>query len=303
MGIINTGSFPKALWEGVNAWFGQKYDRHDKEFNKLFDTYNSSKNSEEDVQAVSFGLSTLKPEGSAISYDTMNQGFTKRYTHLVYANGYVVTEEEQEDNLYEQLAMARTGLLAWSAAETQETVAALVYDRAFNSSYTGGDSKELCATDHANSVGGGTFSNELNPAAQLSEQSLEDLVIQIGQAENDRGLKINLKPKSLVIPINLQFEASRILKSTLQANSAENNINVLKSMGVIPEIVVSHYLSDANNFFIRTNVDNGMKRFVRRAVRLKNDNDFDTGNLKASITFRESYGWSDPRSLYGSAPA
>ena len=303
VGIINTGSFPKALWEGVNAWFGQKYDQHPTEYVALFDAYDSKKKYEEDVQATSFGLAQVKAEGSNLAYDSMQQGFVSRYTHVAYALGFIVTREEQEDNLYAELAMKRSGLLAWSMAETKENVGANVYNRAFNSSYTGGDAKELLATDHPNMVGGGTYSNELNPAADLSEQSIEDLAIQIGQAENDRGLKIALKPQRLIIPINLQFEAARILKSTLQNDTGNNAVNALRTMNVIPEIVVNHYLTDTDAWFVKTDCPEGMKVFNRVARRLENDNDFSTKNMLASAYERYSFGWSDPRGLYGSQGA
>ena len=303
VGVINTGSFPKALWEGVNAWFGQKYDQHGTEYSALFEAYDSRKNYEEDVQAVSFGLAQEKAEGSGLAYDSMQQGYVSRYTHVAYALGFIVTREEQDDNLYEELSMKRAGLLAYSMAETKENVGANIYNRAFNSSYTGGDGKELLATDHANSVGGGTFSNELNPAADLSEQSIEDLCIQIGQATNDRGLKIALKPKRLIIPVNLQFEATRILKSTLQNDTGNNAVNALRSMNMIPEMAVNHYLTDTDAWFIRTDCPEGLKHFTRVARKLENDNDFDTKNLKASAYERYSFKWSDPRGLFGSQGA
>ena len=303
MGVMNTGSFPKALWEGVNAWFGQNYDQHAQEWSKLFDTYSSNKDYEEDVQAVGFGLAQSKAEGAALAYDSGQQGYVARYTHTAYALGFVVTREEMDDNLYEALSMKRAGLLARSMAETKENVAANVYNRAFNSSYTGGDGLELLSTAHVNSVGGGTFSNELSAAADLSEQSLEDLAIQIGQAEDDRGLKIALRARSLVIPVNLEFEAARILKSTLQNDSANNAINALKSMNTIPEVVVNHYLTDVDAWFVRTNCPEGLKHFNRVSRRLENDNDFDTKNMKASAYERYSFKWSDPRAIYGSQGA
>lgn len=303
VGVINTGSFPKALWEGVNAWFGQKYDQHGTEWTALFESYDSRKNYEEDVQAVSFGLAPEKSEGAGLIYDSMQQGYVSRYTHVAYALGFIVTREEQDDNLYEELSMKRAGLLAYSMAETKENVGANIYNRAFNSSYTGGDSKELVATDHPNSVGGGTFSNELNPAADLSEQSIEDLCIQIGQATNDRGLKMALKPKRLIIPVNLQFEATRILKSTLQNDTGNNAVNALRSMNMIPEMAVNHYLTDVDAWFIRTDCPEGLKHFNRVSRKLENDNDFDTKNLKASAYERYSFKWSDPRGLYASSGA
>lgn len=303
MSVINTGSFPKALWPGLNAWFGLKYDEHETEYNKLFDTFQSDKNYEEDVNATGFGLAPQKSEGANLIYDDHQQGFISRYTHVAYALGFKVTREEQDDNLYEEVAMKRTGALAFSMRQTKETVGANVYNRAFNSSYTGGDGVELLATNHPLS-GGGTFSNELSPAADLSEAALEDLIIQIHGATDDRGLKISLMPQSLIVPRQLYFDANRIMKSTLQNDTANNAINVLKATNALPGgIVMNHYLTDADAWFVRTNAPEGMKHFERVAPKFEEDNDFDSKNACYSAYERYSFGWSDPRALYGSAGA
>lgn len=303
MSVINTGSFPKALWPGLNAWFGLKYDEHETEYNKLFDTFQSNKNYEEDVNATGFGLAPQKSEGSNLIYDDHQQGYLKRYNHVAYALGFKVTREEMDDNLYEEVAMKRTGALAFSMRQTKETVGANVYNRAFNSSYTGGDGVELLATNHPLS-GGGTFSNELSPAADLSEASLEDLIIQIHGATDDRGLKISLMPQSLIVPRQLYFDANRILKSTLQNDTANNAVNVLKATNALPDgIVMNHYLTDADAWFVRTNAPEGLKHFERVAPKFEEDNDFDSKNACYSAYERYSFGWSDPRALYGSEGA
>lgn len=303
MAVINTGSFPKALWPGLNAWFGLKYSEHEPEYTKLFDTFQSSKNYEEDVNATGFGLAPQKSEGANLIYDEHQQGYISRYTHVAYALGFKVTREEQDDNLYEEVAMKRTGALAFSMRQTKETVAANVYNRAFNSSYTGGDGVELLATNHPLS-GGGTFSNELSPAADLSEAALEDLIIQIHGATDDRGLKISLMPQSLIVPRQLWFEANRIMKSTLQNDTANNAVNVLKATNALPGgIVMNHYLTDADAWFVRTNAPEGMKHFERVAAKFEEDNDFDSKNACYSAYERYSFGFSDPRALYGSEGA
>lgn len=303
-GVIQTGNHPKALWPGVYAWWGAKYDEHPEQYPDLFDAHSSRKNFEEDVQQTGFGMAPVKGEGSAVMYDSHSQGFITRYTHVAYALGYIVTREELDDNLYNEVSMRRAESLAFSMRQTMENVAANVYNRAFNASYTGGDGKELLATDHPNSSGGGTFSNELDPAADLSEAALEDMIIQIYGAENDRGLKISLTPRKLIVPRNLFFEANRILKSTLQNDSANNAVNVLKATNAIPEgISMNHYLSDPKAWFIRTNAPHGMKCFKRVTREFSQDNDFDTMNAKAKAYERYSFGWTDPRGLYGSAGA
>ena len=303
MGVITTGAHPKALWPGINAWWGRMYAEHAEEFPALFEKDTSRQNYEEDVQLTGFGLAPVKSEGQATQYDSESQGFVSRYTHVAYSLGYIVTKEELDDGLYEQVSKRRAQALAFSMRQTKENIGANVYNRAFNNAFTGGDSTELLATDHPNTTGG-TFSNHIATAADLSEASLEDLIIQIMGATNDRGLKINLMPESLHVPRQLWFEANRILKSVLQNDSANNAINVLKSTNALPKgIHVNHYFTDADAWFLRTNCPNGMKHFDRVPVSFTQDNDFDTDNAKAKCYERYSFGWTDPRGLYGSPGA
>lgn len=302
MATITTGSHPKALWPGVKAWWGRTYDEHKVEHTDLFDTDDSNKAYEEDVQVTGFGLAPVKPEGGGVIYDTETQGFTKRYTHVAYALGFIVTYEELRDNLYETVGKRRGQALAFSMRQTKENVGANVYNRGFNSSYVGGDSVELFSTAHTSKAG--NWSNHLTTAADMSEASLEDLVIQIMGATNDRGLKFSNMPKSLIVPRQLWFEANRIVKSTLQNDTANNALNVLNSTGTFPEgIKVNHYLTDADAFFIRTNCPRGMMHFDRDMLPLEQDNDFDTKNAKAKSYERYSFGWTDPRGTYASPGA
>lgn len=302
MSAITTGSIAKLLWPGLNARWGLNYTEHPKEYTDLVDTFSSDMHYEEDQEMTGFGLAPVKTEGAAVSYDTMAQGYTTRYTHTEYALGFIITRVAIDDNQYEKVGMQRTGSLAFSMRQTKENVVANMYNRAFNSSYTGGDAKELLATDHPSLAG--NWSNELAVAADMSEASLEDLVIQIGNATNARGLRISLQPKSLIIPVQLQFEAARILKSVGQSGTANNDINALRTMGAFPEgVKVNHYLTDTDAFFIRTNAPESLKFFQRIAAEFKQDGDFDTDNLKYKAYERYSTGWSDPRGLYGSAGA
>jgi hypothetical protein len=302
MSVITTGQIAKLLWPGLNARWGLKYTEHAKEYTDLVDVHSSERSYEEDQEMTGFGLAPIKPEGTSTSYDTMSQGVTKRYQHVAYSLGFIITREAIKDNLYEKVGMQRTGSLAFSMRQTKENVVANLYNRAFNSSYTGGDGKELLATDHPSL--NGNWSNELATAADLSEASLEDLAIQIGQATNSRGLKISIKPKSLIIPVQLQFEAARILKSTLQNDTANNAINALRAMGMFPDgVKVNHYLTDADAFFIRTDVDDGLKLFQREEAEFAQDEDFDTSNIKYKAYERYSVGWTDPRALYGTPGA
>lgn len=300
----SSGNHPKALWPGVYAWWGLQYAQHRDQTMDLFDVKTSEKAYEELVQSTSFGLAQVKAQGASITYDSHQQGYVTRAIHVVYGLGYIVTEEELEDNLYTEVSNGRVSSLAFSMFTTDQIVGANVYNRAGNASYPFGDGKELIATDHPNSTGG-TFSNELNPGAALSETALEDLLIQIGLATNDKGLKIALMGQTLHVPVNLQFEAERIIKSSLQNDTANNAVNAIRSMGLLPGgIKVNNYFDDTNNWFIRTNVPvAGMCKFIRRPIKFEKDNDFSTGNALAKATYRVSYTVGDPRALYGSLPA
>jgi hypothetical protein len=302
--ITGSGNHPKAQWPGVYAWWGLEYAKHKDQTMDLFDIKTSTKAYEELVQSTSFGLAQVKAQGSSITYDSHQQGYVTRAIHVVYGLGYVVTEEELEDNLYTEVSTGRVSSLAFSMFTTDQIVGANIYNRAGNNAYVFGDGLELISTVHPNSTGG-TFSNELNPGAALSETALEDLIIQIGLAKNDKGLQIALQGQSLHVPVNEQFEAERIIKSALQNDTANNAVNAIRSMGLLPGgIKVNNYFTDTNNWFIRTNVPTGgMCKFNRRAIRFEKDNDFDTGNAKAKCTYRNSYTVADPRALYGSLPA
>ena len=301
--IINRNSFAKALWPAVNAWFGGAYNEHPLELTALFDEHTSEKAFEEDISEVGFGLFTQGDEGASVVYDNSQQGFITRYTHLKYFSGFIITSEAVEDDQYMKIASLKAPALGYAARQTQETVATNVYNRAFNSTYVGGDAKELLATDHPN-VSGGTYANELSTAADLSEASLEQAVIDLSKYTNDRGLKIAVKIKNLIIPVDLWAEAERILQSPLQSGNSNNDVNALKMAGHIPSIVMNHYLTDTDAWFLRVDgVPHGMKRWVRKPIQFSEDNDFDSDNLKYKAVYRESYGWSDPKALFGSPGA
>lgn len=299
---INTGSFAKDLWPGVNAWYGTKYAEYPVEHLDIFDKNISTRAFEEDVGAAMFGMAPVKAEGVAISYDDASQAFIDRYTHVTYALGFIITEEMHDDGISMTVALRRAGALAFSIRQTAETVAANVLNRAFNSSYTFGDGLELCSTAHINQSGG-TWRNELSTAADLSEASLEQACIDIAGFTNDRGLKIAVRPKKLIIPKELVFEAQRILESTLRPGVGDNDLNALKSLGMIPSIVVNHYLSDTDAFFIKTDCPDGMKYFERKAPSFATENDFDTTNAKFKSSFRASWGCTDKRAIFGSPGA
>ena len=301
-GVITTGNHPKALWPGIKAWWGRTYDEHKEEFPILFDADTSSRSYEEDVLVTGFGLAPAKAEGAGIKYDSETQGHVSRYTHVAYALGYICTHEELADNLYEVVSKRRAQALAFSFRQTKENVAANVYNRAFNSNFTGGDGTEFIATTH--STLSGNQSNRLTVAADLSEASIEDLIIQVMGATNDRGLKISLMPRSLCVHRNDWFEANRILKSTLQNDTANNAQNVLLATNALPDgIKVNHYFIDADAFFIRTNVPRGALHYMREGISFDMENDFGTKNALAASYERYSFFWTDFRTTFGSPGA
>lgn len=298
---INTGNHPKLLWPGIHDIWGQVYDAHAAEYVDLFEQEDSDQAYEEDVEVTGFGLAPVKPQGGSTAYDSEFQGGITRYTPIAYALGYIVTFEELNDNLYEKVSMRRAKANAFSVNQTIENVAAHIYNNAFVTTYfTTSDGKALIATDHTQPLGG-TFSNELDPSADLSEVALEDLCIQIMGATNSRGQLISIMPKSLHIPRQEWFNANRILKSTLQSGTANNDINVLRATNAFPGgIRLNHYFTSASQWFVRTNCPNGMTMFWRNRPSFDQDNDFDTKNAKAACYMRFSVGCTDPRSIYGS---
>lgn len=299
MAVINTGSFAAALYPGINKWYGKAYDEFPVEWTSLFDQFTSKRNYEEEVGISSFGLAAIKPEGSSISYDTEQQAFVTRYVMFTVGKGFIVTREMFEDDQYNVVGERRARGLAFAMRQTKENHAANVYNRATNSSYTGGDGLELVSTAHVN-LAGGTWSNESSTSAALSEAALEQAHIDIAAWRDDRGLRIAVRPKTLIIPTSLMFEANRILKGTEQYGTAERNINAMKAMGLVPEIKVNHYLSSTTRWFLRTDAPDGMKYFNRRDEQFDVDNDFDTENAKFKATARYVFGWTDPRGIYGS---
>lgn len=310
---INSSSFAKTLWPGVNAWYGKAYDEYPVEYTMLFDTENSNRAYEEDVGVTSFGLANVKPEGQSVSFDEERQSYITRYTHVVYALGFIITREIYEDDLYDVVGQRRAKGLAFSMRQTKEVVGANVYNRAFNSAFTGGDGVSMINTAHPN-FSGGTQSNQLAVASDLSEAALEQAIIDISKWTNDRGLRINVMPECLIVPTDVQFEAERILGSdyrtaaymaaTFSGATDSNDINALSHMGKLPQgYKINHYLTDTDAWFIRTNAPDGLKHFVRRGAEFTIDNDFDTENAKYKASERYSFGWTDWRAIYGSEGA
>jgi hypothetical protein len=301
--VINRAAFAKALYPGVAEWYGASYNERAAEYLDLFDTFMSKRAYEEFMHMVNLGLAVQKKEGNAVSYDSMQQGYLTRVQALTWALGFIVTEEMIEDSVYMEVAEARAKALGRSMRETPNIVGANVYNRAFNSTYKGGDSKEMCATDHPN-ISGGTWANELTTAADLSEAALEQACIDIGGFTDDRGIQISAQPLSLHIHRSNIFEAERILMSPLRVGTGDNDLNALRSMSKIPGgFKVNHYFNDADAWFLRTDIKNALKYVERKASQFAQDGDFDTGNLKYKAVARYAFMWTDPRGIFASPGA
>jgi hypothetical protein len=299
---ISRAQMVKELLPGLNALFGMEYGRYGEEHKEIFDTESSDRSFEEEVKLSGFSAAPVKAEGDAISYDAAQEAFTSRYNHETIALGFSITEEAVEDNLYDSLSSRYTKALARAMAYTKQIKAASVLNNAFTSA-TGGDGKALCATDHP-LVSGGTNSNEPATAADLNETSLEAAVIQIGGWTDERGLLIAAKPKKLIIPRDLMFVATRLLKTEGRVSTADNDINAIATNGAIPGgYAVNNFLTDSDAWFLTTDIPNGLKHFVRTSLTTKMEGDFDTGNVRYKARERYSFGWSDPLGIFGSPGA
>jgi len=299
---ISRNQLVKELEPGLNALFGLEYKNYENEHAEIYDTESSDRAFEEEVMLSGFAEAPVKTEGAGVSYDAAQEVFTARYTHETIALAFSLTEEAVEDNLYDKLSGRYTKALARSMATTKQIKASAILNGAFTTS-TGGDGVVLCSTAHP-TVSGPNLSNTLSTAADLSETSLEQALIDIAAFTDERGLKVAVQGLKLIIPKELQFTADRILKSTLRVGTADNDINAVRNMGMIPQgYAVNHYLTDPDAFFIKTDAPNGMKMFQRVGISTGFEGDFDTGNVRYKARERYSFGFSDPRGIYGSPGA
>lgn len=302
MSTIITGNFSKALWPGVQKWFDESRSQHESEYTKLFEVRKSRRAWEELVGHSTLGLPVQRGEGAAVTYDAFQQGFVSRFTHADFALGVVITKNMVADDLYDVVGKARVKLLARSFNHLPEVLAGQVYNRAFNTSYTGGDGKALIASDHPK-VSGGTWSNRPTTYADISEASLEQAIIDLGKYTDDRDLKMKVKAQKLIVPVELDFEANKIMKTEYEVGTANNTVNLVRSrfpMGVM----VAHWIdADADAWFIQTDAQDGLIHFEREAVSFASENDFDTSNARYKGEWRGSFGWANPRALYASQGA
>jgi hypothetical protein len=298
MAIITRSSHPSDLWPGIKTHFGMTYNKVPPKWSQIFEKETSDKYQEKVVEATGFGMAPLKSEGAPIQYDSTGEGYASFFVHAVYGLGYIVTREELEDNLYTEVSTGRARGLAFSMNTTAEIVHANILNRGFDTNYAIGDGAALFSASHPTNSGS---QSNLITAADLSETSLEDGLKMMYQVRNNRGLNIAVEARRLIVSTSEAFNAERILKTQLRVGTANNDVNAIRSMGAIPEVVVNPYLSDADAFFIQTNVPEGFKSYWRRAVELEKDNDFDTENAKAKATMRFVAGVADWRAGFGSA--
>ena len=297
---ITRAQLLKELLPGLNALFGLEYEKYENEHAEIYETENSERSFEEEVKLSGFGAAPVKPEGSAISFDSAQESYTARYNHETVAMGFSVTEEAMEDNLYDALSARYTKALARAMAYTKQVKAAALLNNGFTT-FNSGDGVTLFSTAHP-TVAGGNNANRPTTDVDLNETSLEDAVIKIAAFVDERGLLIAARPRKLVVPPGLMFVATRLLETDLRVGTADNDLNAIRSNGSIPEgYRVNHYLTDADAFFLTTDVPNGMKHFVRTPMATSMDGDFDTGNVRYKARERYSFGVSDPLGMFGSA--
>ena len=303
---ISRAQLAKELEPGLNALFGQSYDQYDREYEEIYAMEDSQRAFEEEVLITGFGAAPTKTEGQGVSFDQASEGFTARYTHDTISLAFALTEEAQEDNLYDSLGKRYVRALARSMAHTKEVKGADVLNNAFSSSFTGGDGVSFINTAHP-LAGGGTLANRATTMADLNETSLEDNLIDISTFTDDRGLTISVRATKLVVPPQLVFVADRILNSPARSGTADNDLNAIKNTGVLPGgYTVNHYLNDPDAYFILTTVTEageGLKMFQRTPMETSMEPDFSTGNIRYKARERYSFGFSDPRGIFGSQGA
>jgi len=301
-GVITTGNVPRLLQDGLDNVFGQTYDNHPIEYDKIYSINTGTKNFQLDQQMEGLGLAAFKDEGDDIEFDSAQQGFTPRYVHLTAAKGFIMTMEAMQDERY-GVFKKRAQLLAFGQTQLKEITGANVLNNGFDSGFTmpGGDGLELFSSVHINGPSGGTFANELPVAADFAEAALEDLLIIISKATDPRGLRIALMPERLVGPSDLAFEFQRVMGSVLQNDTANNATNAVRDLNAIPGgHTINHYLTNTKAWFITTNSPEGMKYYTRMAIKFEEDNAFTSGNAREKAVQRYSFGFSDPRGIYGS---
>lgn len=293
-----TGNFADLLWPGLADLWGHEYGRWETIWPKVFSVKESNKAYEKEQGLTRLGLAGIKEQGAPVLFDDPMQGFAKEYVNVTYGKGAVVTREMSEDDQYNYINSI-PGMLSDSMKETLETVNFNHFNNGYNAAFTGADGVILFSASHVN-AGGGTYSNILATASDLTQTALEQAFIDISNYVDDMGLRINLKPMTLLVPTALQFTARKIMETEKVLDSADNTKNVIAGS---LNIVVSPYLTDSDQWQIITSAKNGMTHYWRRQPQAERDNEFSTQNLQMLTTMRFSSGWTDPKGVYGSPGA
>ena len=300
---ISRAQLAKELEPGLNALFGMEYARYENQHAEIFETESSDRAFEEEVLIVGFGNAAVKEEGQGVEFDSASEGFTSRYTHETVALAFALTEEAVEDNLYDRLGARYTKALARSMAHTKQVKAANVLNNAFDSNFAGGDGVSLINTAHPLAFGG-NLANRATTMSDLNETSLENALISISTFVDDRNMITALKGTKLIVPPQLQFVADRLLETPGRVSTADNDINAIRNMGLLPEgYAVNHFLTDNDAFFVLTDCPDGFKHFERTPITTSMEGDFDTGNVRYKARERYSFGFSNPRCVFGSQGA
>ena len=301
MAIMNRARFRKELQEGLNTVFGLEYRRYEQEWRPLFDVENSVKAYEEDVLLAGLAGAPVKPEGAPVSYDQGGEAFVSKYVHETIALAFSLTEEAEEDNLYGSIGNKYSKALARSMQHTKEVKGAAIINNGFSASFLGGDGVSLFNTAHP-LFGGGTQANTFTTQADLSETSLEEALIAISKFVDERSIPIAVRATKLVVPPDLMFIAERILMSPYRPGTADNDVNAIKKMGMVPGgCYKNHRLTDVNQWTLCTDCPDGLKHMVRKNIQRGLEGDFETGNMRYKARERYSFGWSDYRGAFGSS--
>jgi hypothetical protein len=303
MAVFTSGTAPKLLWPGLKTLYGENYAEKRQIAPMVFDVGTSDKSYEEVLELTGLGLAAVKSEGAPVSYDVDGQGYTTRFTNVTYALGVVITQEAIDDNQYQNVAERKVAKLGRSMRASKETVTANILNRAFSNSYPGGDGVKLCSTAHP--TVNGTQSNTPSTDVDFSEAALEDAITAIRNFTDSRGIKIDAMPTKIIVPTALAFDVQRVLGSTLQAGTANNDPNAIRQMGLLStgDIIVWNYLTDTDAWFVKTDVPDSLMMFNRKASSITRDNDFDTTNQKIKAMERYSVGWADWRGIWGTQGA
>ena len=299
---ISRSQLVKELEPGLNALFGLEYKRYENQHAEIYAEESSDRAFEEEVMLSGFANAQVKAEGAGVSFDDAQETFTARYTMETVALAFAITEEAIEDNLYDRLASRYTKALARSMSNAKQVKAVEPLINGLPGVGAGafqtGDGENLFSTSHPTIAG--TFQNTLTTQADLNETSLEQSLIDIGQMTDERGLKVAARGVKMIVPSENQFNAERLMKSQGRTGTADNDINAIASMGMIPQgYRVNNYLTDTDAFYIITDVPNGMKYFNRAPLTTAMEGDFDTGNVRYKARERYAFGCSDPRGIFG----